>query len=60
LGGVLFSDLVFFVIGLLLDESSAVIICSFIGLVKLSLTERERKMKMWVRTNLMKHEAGPK
>jgi hypothetical protein len=38
-GGGFFTDLAFFVVGLLLDESSAVIICSFIGLVKLSLTE---------------------
>ena len=38
LDGGLFSDLAFFLIGLPLDESSVVIICSLVGLVKLSLT----------------------
>jgi hypothetical protein len=41
LDGGLFSDLAFFFVGLLLDESSVVII-SLVGLVKLSLTTRER------------------
>ena len=52
----LFSDLAFFVVGLLLDESSVVMICSLFGLVKLSLIKRDReRWKMWVRTNLSKH-----
>ena len=57
LDGGLFSDLAFFfvglvipLVGLLLDESSVVIIC-LVGLVKLSLTTRERDM--WVRRNLL-------
>ena len=51
----LFSDLAFFVDGLLLDESSVVMICSLVGPVKLSLIERdEKRWMMWVRRNLLK------
>lgn len=46
LDGGLFSDLDFFFVGLLIDESSVVII-SLVGLVKLSLTTRERDICGW-------------
>lgn len=41
--GGLFSDLAIFFVGLPLEESSVVFICSLVGLVKLSLTTRERE-----------------